>query len=544
MRSVRYSTVGIVVLVGWISGCDSDGPAPGTTVLLETASEGKGKNCEFGGQRIDHGLDADRDGELSQDEVNGTIYACNGASGDDGAAGEDGAPGKNGARGEDGEDGIIGKDGGTSLVEVEDESAGENCASGGKHVTIGIDADADGALAEGEVTSSFFLCNGDDGAPGIQTLVRTAAVEPGERCVQGGQRTLFGADLDRDGELHENEVEGESVVCNGVDGLVGLKTLVRVSASEPSEACPAGGQIFETGIDTDRSDALSEAEVLSSTEVCNGQEGLASLVSITAEAAGANCAAGGSRVQFGIDADRSGALQEAEIEGTRFVCNGTNGSDGFSTLVKRTAEPAGVNCAQGGQLLQIGLDNGDGSGTPRNGAIEAGEIDSSAYLCNGADGADGADGEDGKHGSGGVGVQDGNGAHIGRVLSLGGDMMSNYSFLTETGHAYSIYYYDLLPMQQTFYYANNDCTGAAYTYSSVGWGWSGSIGKFAAYLRNQGWMVSVPNSTATVSYASYRSDANDTCYAYAGSAALTEVVPTTAQALGLPDTFVAPLTFL
>jgi hypothetical protein len=46
-----------------------------------------------------------------------------------------------------------------------------------------------------------------------------------------------------------------------------------------------------------------------------------------------------------------------------------------------TAEPAGVNCLDPGTRLDVGIDNGDGGGTPADGTLQPGEIDQTAYLC-------------------------------------------------------------------------------------------------------------------------------------------------------------------
>jgi hypothetical protein len=66
--------------------------------------------------------------------------------------------------------------------------------------------------------------------------------------------------------------------------------------------------------------------------------------------------------------------------------NGTNGTNGFSSLTKTSAEPAGANCADGGQKVETGLDNGDGGGTANDGILQAGEVDATSYVCNGAKG--------------------------------------------------------------------------------------------------------------------------------------------------------------
>lgn len=68
---------------------------------------------------------------------------------------------------------------------------------------------------------------------------------------------------------------------------------------------------------------------------------------------------------------------------------GTNGTNGFQSLVKTTAEPAGANCATGGTRVDTGLDDGLPTGTANNGVLEAGEIESTRYVCNGATGATG-----------------------------------------------------------------------------------------------------------------------------------------------------------
>jgi len=116
----------------------------------------------------------------------------------------------------------------------------------------------------------------------------------------------------------------------------------------------------------------------------------AMLSAVTAEAAGANCTNGGQRLDIGLDDDADGILDAEEIDATRYVCNGapgsdgqdgTSGTDGLATLATVTAEAAGANCANGGQRLDIGID--DDSDT----VLDAGEIDYTSYVCNGADGA-------------------------------------------------------------------------------------------------------------------------------------------------------------
>lgn len=57
--------------------------------------------------------------------------------------------------------------------------------------------------------------------------------------------------------------------------------------------------------------------------------------------------------------------------------DGANGAPGTSMLVRTVAEPAGTNCASGGQKLQLGADmNG-------NGQVDDDEAQETRYVCNG-----------------------------------------------------------------------------------------------------------------------------------------------------------------
>jgi hypothetical protein len=121
-------------------------------------------------------------------------------------------------------------------------------------------------------------------------------------------------------------------------------------------------------------------------------------VKTTTESPGGNCAAGGKKVDSGLDngdgggTARNGILETGEIDATTYVCNGLDGAagaagtNGFSSLIKTTAESPGANCAAGGRKVESGLDNGDGGGTANNGVLEAGEVDATTYVCDGAAG--------------------------------------------------------------------------------------------------------------------------------------------------------------
>ncbi|MBZ4421940.1 collagen-like protein [Myxococcus sp. RHSTA-1-4] len=144
-----------------------------------------------------------------------------------------------------------------------------------------------------------------------------------------------------------------------------------------------------------------------------GPQGLSALLLTTPEPAGTNCAFGGVRLQAGVDSDRSGALEGAELDSatTRYICNGATGATGttgpqgergLGALVATEVELAGSNCAHGGTRLLAGVDR-DGDGT-----LDGDEVDaaSTKYLCNGAPGPQGPQGATGPQGpTGETGLQ-------------------------------------------------------------------------------------------------------------------------------------------
>jgi hypothetical protein len=77
----------------------------------------------------------------------------------------------------------------------------------------------------------------------------------------------------------------------------------------------------------------------------------------------------------------TGATGAQGIQGIQGIA-GTNGTNGKNTLILTTSEPAGANCATGGVKQEYGIDaNG-------NGTLEAGEVNAALtkYICNGLSG--------------------------------------------------------------------------------------------------------------------------------------------------------------
>jgi OmcA/MtrC family decaheme c-type cytochrome len=110
---------------------------------------------------------------------------------------------------------------------------------------------------------------------------------------------------------------------------------------------------------------------------CAGDTGSTTLVSTTAEAPGAHCPNGGTKIQVGIDSNTNGALDPGEVNAaqTSYVCNGASSNE----LVRTTSEPAGTNCAYGGTRIESGVDDNG------NGVLDSSEVDAArtTYACNG-----------------------------------------------------------------------------------------------------------------------------------------------------------------
>lgn len=85
---------------------------------------------------------------------------------------------------------------------------------------------------------------------------------------------------------------------------------------------------------------------IAGTNGINGSNGQNSLVKTSAESAGVNCAAGGVKLEYGLDANANGTLDVSEINAslTKFICNGATGATG-------NQGPAGAAGAQGLQGL-------------------------------------------------------------------------------------------------------------------------------------------------------------------------------------------------
>ncbi|MBK9037213.1 MAG: OmcA/MtrC family decaheme c-type cytochrome [Myxococcales bacterium] len=110
----------------------------------------------------------------------------------------------------------------------------------------------------------------------------------------------------------------------------------------------------------------------------NGGDGHTALATTSAEPPGANCANGGVVVQVGVDTNDNGTLDASEVTSTSYVCDGDPGGGGHSSLVTTAEELAGMHCPFGGVRIETGVDVND------DGTLDPSEVNAAAtsYVCN------------------------------------------------------------------------------------------------------------------------------------------------------------------
>ena len=101
---------------------------------------------------------------------------------------------------------------------------------------------------------------------------------------------------------------------NGTNGTPGDNALASTSDEPPGDNCPSGGTRIDVGVDANRNGALEPAEITSTTYVCSGDSGHDSLVATTVEPPGANCPFGGTRIDTSVDVNDDGVLDPGEVD--------------------------------------------------------------------------------------------------------------------------------------------------------------------------------------------------------------------------------------
>ncbi|MBI4083414.1 MAG: cadherin-like domain-containing protein [Candidatus Lambdaproteobacteria bacterium] len=190
-------------------------------------------------------------------------------------------------------------------------------------------------------------------------------------------------------------------------GTTPQTSLVIATVEDPNPAivtdgvggCKYGGWKITAGLDTDSDGALDPSEVTNTAYACNGAtgdagaSGYASLV--RAVAVTSPCI--GNRIEWGLDNGDGGGIagnstfEAGEVDGSTVVCDGATGPTGGSGApgYASLVRAVAVTSPCVGNRIEWGLDNGDGGGIAGNNTFEAGEVDGSTVVCNGTAGSAG-----------------------------------------------------------------------------------------------------------------------------------------------------------
>ena len=272
-------------------------------------------------------MDANSNGVLDTAEVNVSLtkYVCNGAVGATGAQGPIGLTGPIGATGAQGIQGVSGPTGPT-----------------GSQGPIGLTGATGATGAQGiQGVQGPTGASGTNGADGKNTLVKTTNEAAGANCPTGGTKVEVGLDANSNGFLDTAEVIASSTkyVCNGAVGATGAQGPIGLTgptgATGPQGVQGIQGIQGSTGLTGPQG-----VQGVQGAAGANGVDGKNTLIKTTTEAAGANCANGGTKIEVGLDSNSNGVLDSNEIISnlTKYVCDGSspNTINNIKTLIYTT----------------------------------------------------------------------------------------------------------------------------------------------------------------------------------------------------------------
>jgi hypothetical protein len=247
-----------------------------------------------------------------------------------------------------------------------------------------LDGSATGTNVYSEVRSLttnqlglFTAAIGGTGATSVTGNFATIDWSTGKKFIKVEVDPLGGTNFLAIGNTEMLSVPYALYAVNGKVGPQGFKSLLKTTPEIAGGNCSTGGQKIESGIDVNNNNILDAAEISSTQFVCNGIQGFKTLLKTTTETAGANCATGGQKIESGVDVNNNNVLDPTEVTSVAYTCNGAQGPQGFKSLVKTTAEAAGANCTAGGSKIESGVDLNN------NNILDPAEITNTAYTCNG-----------------------------------------------------------------------------------------------------------------------------------------------------------------
>lgn len=169
----------------------------------------------------------------------------------------------------------------SSATRVRPEAAGAHCEAGGQAIETGLDSNRNGALEDGEVDETAYVCT-PVAAPNTPALVRIDAVEAGNDCAHGGYRVNAGVDANANGVLDDVEITETALACasadgqpgapgsdggNGNNGANGTSAVLGSEPIAPGAECVNGGTRMNAGLDDNGNGVLDEAEISASVAV-------------------------------------------------------------------------------------------------------------------------------------------------------------------------------------------------------------------------------------------------------------------------------------
>jgi len=165
------------------------------------------------------------------------------------------------------------------------------------------------------------------------------------------------------GCIESDELPMEEEDSSNIEDGPKYSSISRSTEYDSLADCPNGGVIIEYGIDENGNGTLEETEVDGQHIVCHGQDGL-----------DGEHGEDGQDGQDGLDGEHGEDGKDGE--------DGSNAGLSNETLLTRIDDPDdSLGCDFGGRVISYGLDNGDGNGISANGHLEVGEIDTSTILC-------------------------------------------------------------------------------------------------------------------------------------------------------------------
>jgi hypothetical protein len=214
IKFFAFYAIAIIIL---IPGCEKEGPE-GKRALLDMIAEPEGNNCSSGGIKIVSGIDLNKNNTLDNAEIQSTNYICNGNSGYN------------------------------SLLNIVPVPVGAFCSAGGYKITSGIDLNNNNTLEENEIQHTEYVCNGDQGIDGNNSLINMTSEAAGENCSSGGYKIVEGIDTNNNGILDSDEIETRYYICNGAydkEIRISFGLITVPGASQVGEFYSNGNTVFD-----------------------------------------------------------------------------------------------------------------------------------------------------------------------------------------------------------------------------------------------------------------------------------------------------------